>query len=395
MADGDKLEIGKQNDSQKTTSLVRAASTVKPALIVQNSFGDSFRTDINPGGVGFHVEGTGTFGVISQLKGLGMKSAVVATVESGFGCLASSQKGTAVEARSDSGFGVDAKCPGGTALRATSASANAILASSEDGSALAASSAMSSAVVGHSSFGHGIEGTSFAPRESSFDPFKGGRADRPSSKAGVSGVSFDGAGVSGLSENHAGVLGSSNNGPAGLFYGDVVIVGGKVVLSGGTKSAAVPDGAGGHRLLFCIESPESWFEDFGAARLAKGRARVRIEKVFARTIRTNDYHVFLTPAGDSNGLYVARKGRKGFEVREQRGGRSSIAFSYRIVARRADVPRTRLPKFVVPAASRAETTSRSRILARTTPTVRPDAAAELLRSVRGKRAASGPRRKKR
>ena len=46
------------------------------------------------------------------------------------------------------------------------------------------------------------------------------------------------------------------------------------------------------------------------------------------------YHVFLTPNGDSNGLYVARKTSAGFEVREHGGGGSNVAFDYRIVVRR-------------------------------------------------------------
>ena len=39
----------------------------------------------------------------------------------------------------------------------------------------------------------------------------------------------------------------------------------------GTKSAVVPAGDGnGHLTLYCVESPECWFEDFGSARLSAG-----------------------------------------------------------------------------------------------------------------------------
>jgi hypothetical protein len=44
------------------------------------------------------------------------------------------------------------------------------------------------------------------------------------------------------------------------------------------------------------------------------------------------YHVYLTPLGDCNGLYVANKTATSFEVRELRGGTSDPAFDYRIVA---------------------------------------------------------------
>ena len=55
-----------------------------------------------------------------------------------------------------------------------------------------------------------------------------------------------------------------------------------------------------------------------------------------------DYHVFLTPNGDSNGLYVAAKSTTSFEIREQGGGTSNIAFDYRIVARRRGYENIRL-----------------------------------------------------
>jgi hypothetical protein len=47
--------------------------------------------------------------------------------------------------------------------------------------------------------------------------------------------------------------------------------------------------------------------------------------------------VFITPEGDCHGLYVRRKSANRFEVRELTGGKSSIAFSYRIVGRRKDI----------------------------------------------------------
>jgi hypothetical protein len=53
--------------------------------------------------------------------------------------------------------------------------------------------------------------------------------------------------------------------------------------------------------------------------------------------------VFLTPQGDCNGLYVAQKSSAGFEVRELRGGRSSLTFDYRIVAKPLHDRSTKLP----------------------------------------------------
>jgi hypothetical protein len=88
-----------------------------------------------------------------------------------------------------------------------------------------------------------------------------------------------------------------------------------------------------------MESPELWFEDFGSAGLRRGRVRVKLDADFAEVIATGDYRVFLTPEGDCNGLYVAKKSGAAFEVRELGGGKSSVNFSYRIVGRRKDVKR--------------------------------------------------------
>ena len=82
----------------------------------------------------------------------------------------------------------------------------------------------------------------------------------------------------------------------------------------GSKSAAVPFADGSHRRLYCMESPECWFEDFGEAKLVKGKAQIKLPRDFAAVINVNSYHVFLTPYGPSNGLYVSKRTRQGFVV---------------------------------------------------------------------------------
>jgi hypothetical protein len=109
------------------------------------------------------------------------------------------------------------------------------------------------------------------------------------------------------------------------------------MISPNPKSAVVPFPDGTQRLLYCMESPEVWFEDFGAARLKRGRAVVKIDADFAKVIKRGDYRVFPAPEGDCHGLYVRRKSAMSFEVRELMGGKSSITFSYRIVGRRKDI----------------------------------------------------------
>jgi hypothetical protein len=87
--------------------------------------------------------------------------------------------------------------------------------------------------------------------------------------------------------------------------------------------------------LYAVQSPENWFEDFGSGELRDGVGEVELDPTFALAVNTGtNYHVFLTPNGDCEGLYVAQKTATGFQVRELRSGKSSISFDYRIVAKR-------------------------------------------------------------
>jgi hypothetical protein len=153
---------------------------------------------------------------------------------------------------------------------------------------------------------------------------------------------------------------ASNSSTTGNAYGLVAEVpasntaGFGIVCSGnfaasGAKSAAVPFPDGTRHLMYCVESPESWFEDFGRSDMIAGEARVEIERDFATTVLTDeDYFVFLTPEGECAGLYVSARDEHGFTVRELQGGRSDLRFSYRIVAKRKDVKAPRLAEVAWP-----------------------------------------------
>jgi hypothetical protein len=91
-----------------------------------------------------------------------------------------------------------------------------------------------------------------------------------------------------------------------------------------------------------VESPDSWFEDFGEAQLVDGQAEVRLDPDFAALVEVNGYHVFLTPYGDSKGMFVAERNGTGFRVCEQQGGTSNVFFAYRVVAKRKDIVADRL-----------------------------------------------------
>jgi hypothetical protein len=129
-----------------------------------------------------------------------------------------------------------------------------------------------------------------------------------------------------------------------------VVVQGNFTVMGGMKMAAVPFPDGSHRQLYCMESPESWFEDFGVGRLTDGQARIVFDPDFAATINTDGYHVFITEYDDNNGLFVTNRTNKGFEVRAKTPTRRA-QFGYRVVARRKDVASARLAKVTLPTES--------------------------------------------
>jgi hypothetical protein len=96
--------------------------------------------------------------------------------------------------------------------------------------------------------------------------------------------------------------------------------------------------------LYTMQSSEEWIEDFGSGTLVGGVATIPLESRFAKTISGQaNYHVFLTPAGDCDGLYIANRTATSFEVRELKNGSSSVAFDYRIVAHRKGFESARLP----------------------------------------------------
>jgi hypothetical protein len=115
------------------------------------------------------------------------------------------------------------------------------------------------------------------------------------------------------------------------------------LLCTGSKSAAVP--VDGNRMvrLYAVEAADNWFEDAGSAQLSGGKAVVNLDPLFAQTVNGEmDYHVFLTPNGECEGLYIASKGAQGFEVRELRGGHSNVSFDYRLMARRKGFEKVRM-----------------------------------------------------
>lgn len=252
---------------------------------------------------------------------------------SGPGLLVTSSPGTGIFAAGNGGNpGVFGAGDGGSGVFGSSPAAGVLGAGDETG------------VVGVGPAG--VRGVSSATAPDAGGLGVGGDAGGPSSigvaargAIGVYAVST-GEDVS-LMSGGIGIFGTNEGtGWAARFDGEVTVNGGFVA---NIKSAAVPFPDGTRRRLYCMESPDTWFEDFGEARLAGGRAEVLLATDFAAIVDTTSYHVFVTPhdAG-SPGLAVVGRLADRFEVRELAHGEGAGTFSYRIVARRKDVTPLRL-----------------------------------------------------
>jgi len=176
------------------------------------------------------------------------------------------------------------------------------------------------------------------------DPGTGGFA--------IYGLSAKGHGLVGATAaaGAAAVVGATNgvaDAYAATFFGPVV-VGGDFTVVGGAKSAAVPHPDGSHRRLYFLESPESWFEDFGRGTLVCGEATVTLDPDFAAVVDASNYHVFLTAYDSESYLNVVDRSVKGFRVRANQAAEGT--FSWRVVAKRKDIAAPRLATVDVPKA---------------------------------------------
>ncbi len=225
--------------------------------------------------------------------------------------------------------------------------------SSPNGTGVYGSSVSNAGVRGHASGGMGVLGTSVAgtgvhgTSEGNFTQGVLGEGTGGNAH-GVTGASVNAFGLSGTSTNSNGFVGVNTNGNnfAGLFIGHAanlnnftapgIYVKGRAVITGGISASAVT--SQGPRLLHGIQAADDLAEDVGTATLRAGRARVELDPLFAETIRTDAYRIFLTPYGDSRGLFVAAKDGRGFTVQEAQGGTGSYGFDWRVVAERKEAP---------------------------------------------------------
>jgi len=289
---------------------------------------------ISPGVAGFSLNSTGigTLGagaVFSQNFNAGAGAQTIGvvgdtSVAGGIGVWGSSDNGTSVFGSTGDGTGIFGLAPHGTAIYGLSSGGTGVYGETDAGLG-------DVAVFGSVSNGSdiGVLGTAGA---NTFDGF---------AVEGVSDSYLDLAGYFQQDDAHSGEdIAFEAGGPGGGYCN--IDVEGDLFCTGNT-SPVVPVGGNRQVRLYAMASPENWFEDFGSGTLQHGSAAVLLEPTFRETVSSSsDYHVFLTPKGDCKGLYVTGENATGFEVRELGGGRSNIAFDYRIVVRRKGYENVRL-----------------------------------------------------
>lgn len=122
-----------------------------------------------------------------------------------------------------------------------------------------------------------------------------------------------------------------------------------VLASRGGGLAGAESAPKTQRVLYDMQSPDVWYEDFGEGTLVNGRAEIMIAADFAAVVDTSFYHVFLTahdPA--SMGLAVAARQADRFVVQEHAGGTSNFGFSWRMVAHPQGKMAARMPTLTLP-----------------------------------------------
>jgi hypothetical protein len=286
------------------------------------------------GGTGVHGDALGGTGVYGFSGSTGVPS--TATPNAGvFGT--GSRTGAFGFSGGANGVGVLGQCDvaSGTGVNGVSASGSPIIGSVEgSGSATNGNAGVlgkgtkGPGVQGQSTAGHGLIGYTSA-------------TDGHAALIGYAQVA-GGIGLIGRAPGSAGPW-------AGVFYGDVAVIGALQVYGAPKNAVTKHPQDGTYRALYCEESTESWFADYGRGKLTNGKADITLDPDFAAFVHTDDYHVFpVSHDAASKGLAVTAHRPDGFTVQEHGGGTSGGTFSYRIVARRKDIKGERLATIAPP-----------------------------------------------
>ncbi|MEI6346571.1 MAG: hypothetical protein WCP69_01370 [Bacteroidota bacterium] len=111
------------------------------------------------------------------------------------------------------------------------------------------------------------------------------------------------------------------------------------ILGNGAASTIVTDVNDKAVTMFCTEAPEVLFQDFGTSALQNGKVHITLDPNLVKNITVDDKHplkVYIQVEGNCNGVFVENKSKDGFDVIELNNGQSNTAFSWQIVATRAN-----------------------------------------------------------
>ncbi|HXW76165.1 MAG TPA: hypothetical protein VEJ20_02015, partial [Candidatus Eremiobacteraceae bacterium] len=309
-----------------TTSVtgVEGASDSGDGVAAESNSGDGLYAGSDTGTGAYAVSGTGQ-GIFAAAEG------------NADGIEAETENESATTLTSEAGvFGLDNSDDGGTdnvGVEGISADGTGVEGFSTDGNAVYGDSQDEDGVLGVSSDEIGVLGITDADEEYGVEGIN--FSTDCCSTGGVFGFQEDGTGVWG--EGTFGLVGQCVSGGDTELYLEDQNSENYYVDCTGFQGTVVRSRHGQYAVATTPKSTQPVLEDYGEAQLINGDAQVRLDPAFADTISDRTpYLVFVTPDGDTNGLYVTNKTLTGFEVREVRGGHSSLTFDYRIVAKPAD-----------------------------------------------------------
>jgi hypothetical protein len=324
--------------------IISAVTTVSCSVTGSNWCISGNNSSSGLGVIGTSKSGTGLRGTSTSQYGLkatsGSGTAIMAQTTSGPSAI------TAVGSTAAGAYGVNAS--GGTAIYGTATSANGAgvrgTTSSGNGYGTYGSELNGVGAYGYSGSGVGVAGDSEFGAGGAFTSASGygisvktGDPLEPSTTAVYAqNTNGHGADVQGSD------IGLISRAPAGGYPLVLINTSGNDVFnvdgSGdvyykGTLNHVTATVGGGAVRSFSPNATQPTAEDTGTAQLVGGVAVVRLDPAFAASIEPSAaYRVFVTPNGDTRGLFVAAKTAAGFVVRESQAGRSTVTFDYRIVA---------------------------------------------------------------
>lgn len=301
------------------------------------------------------VVGMIALGTVIALSSLGIVRAELASpaksktfnCSSGAACVEGSSTGTSTwgvygtSTSADGVHGVTSSSNGNSGTSGisigTSGSAHGVYGRSSNGQGVYGTSSSNNGVEGHStaSGASGIAGIQPGTSSGSGDGVYAESADKTNSYEALE-AKADSSNTYIFEGYNA-----STNGLCTIDYDAALeCTGGTVVKNVRTRHT---NADGQHVLAYATESASATIEDVGTAWMIGGVANVAIDPAFVSVMDHKWYYVFLTPLGDSRGLYVKSKTASAFQVRESEGGRSRLEFDYRIVAHPLDAKNDRLP----------------------------------------------------